>query len=202
MNIYQKIVEIRKSIDVFKKDTKGYGYDYVSGAQVLKKVKDKMDELGVILEPHVLNQQHETFDYTAKGEEKTDFIVWGEMEYHWVNAEKPDDRIVVKWQMFGQQNDISKAFGSGLTYSERYFLLKYFGVPTDEDDPDKRNTTGKQQRKLSQAQVNRLFAIAKSKGITAAQVKEAIMVYKKTNAEDLTKQEYDALIARMEQKGA
>lgn len=152
LNIYQKLVEIRKSIDVFTKDTEGYGYKYVSGSQVLHKIKAKMDELGVLLIPHINDQSHKTFDYTvwdkqAKQEKsKTDFIVFGSMTYTWVNAENPDDRIEIPFQYMGQQDDISKAFGSALTYSERYFLLKFFGVPTDEDDPDAKDTTGKQQR--------------------------------------------------------
>jgi ERF superfamily len=153
MNIYQKLVEIRKSIDVFTKDTEGFGYKYVSGSQVLHKIKAKMDELGVLLIPRINDQSHKTFDYTvwdkqAKQEKsKTDFIVFGSMTYTWVNAENPEDRIEIPFQYMGQQDDISKAFGSALTYSERYFLLKFFGVPTDEDDPDAKDTAGKQQRK-------------------------------------------------------
>ncbi|MEC5308048.1 ERF family protein [Bacillus thuringiensis] len=38
-----------------------------------------------------------------------------------------------------------QAYGSALTYSERYFLLKFFGIPTDEDDADARDTKGKQR---------------------------------------------------------
>lgn len=147
MNIYEKIVEIRKSIEGFTKDKKGFNFSYVTGGQVLAKIQDKMDELGVVLEPHIVNSGHEKHEYINKGQAKIDFVVWGDMEYHWVNAEKPDDRIVVKWGMFGQQGDISQAFGSGLTYSERYFLLKYFGKPTDEDDPDKRNYNDKKPTK-------------------------------------------------------
>lgn len=151
MNLYQKLVEVRKSVDFFTKDTQGYGYKYVSGSQVLKKIKGKMDELQVLLIPEVLNQNHTTFDYkvydkeTKKEREKTDFIVTADMKYVWVNAENPEERIEIPWQTMGQQDDISKAFGSGLTYSERYFLLKFFGVPTDEEDPDARDTTGKKQ---------------------------------------------------------
>lgn len=153
MNIYQKLVEIRKSIDTFTKDTEGFGYKYVSGSQVLHKIKAKMDELGVLLIPKVNDQSHTTFDYTVfdkkekQEKAKTDFIVYGSMTYTWVNAEEPDDRIEIPFQYTGQQDDISKAFGSALTYSERYFLLKFFGVPTDEDDPDAKDTTGKRQWK-------------------------------------------------------
>lgn len=164
LNLYQKLVEIRKSIDVFKKDTQGFGYSYVSGSQVLGKIKNKMDELQILLIPEVLNQKHETFDYKVwdkkeqREKDKTDFIVTADMNYIWVNAENPEEKIEIPWQTMGQQDDISKAFGSGLTYSERYFLLKFFGVPTDEEDPDARDTTGKigyqSNRLASEKQLN------------------------------------------------
>ncbi|WP_346207648.1 ERF family protein [Caldifermentibacillus hisashii] len=173
LNLYQKLVEIRKSIDFFTKDTKGFGYNYVSGSQVLKKIKTKMDELQVLLIPIVINQTHETFDYKTwdkqekREKEKTDFIVTADMKYIWVNAESPEERLEVPWQTMGQQDDISKAFGSGLTYSERYFLLKFFGIPTDEEDPDARDTTGKkannQSAKLaSEKQLNLITSLLKN----------------------------------------
>ena len=49
--ILQKLHEIRKHIEGFTKDTKGFNYTYVSGTQVLGKIKDKMNELGVLLIP-------------------------------------------------------------------------------------------------------------------------------------------------------
>src|SRR5690625_5193343 len=69
-------------------------------------------------------------------DDKTDFVISGDMQYVWQNAESPEEKIVIDWKVYGQQDDISKAFGSGLTYSERYFLLKFFNAPTDDDDPD------------------------------------------------------------------
>lgn len=168
MNLHQKLVEIRKSIDVFKKDSTGYGYRYVSGTQILSKIKDKMDELQVLLIPQVMNQSHTTFNYKdKKGNGKIDFIVTADMKYIWVNAENPDEQIEIHWQTMGQQDDISKAFGSGLTYSERYFLLKFFGVPTDDDDPDARDTTGKKEsqyeRLATDRQLNYIDSLLKKK---------------------------------------
>lgn len=139
MNIYQKLVEVRKSIEGWDKDTKGYGYSYVSGSQVLGKIKNKMDELGIILETHIETFSHGIHEYVnAKGKSVKDFVVEGKMKMVWVNADSPEDKIEVPWHYAGQQDDISKAFGSGLTYTERYFMLKQFGVPTDYDDPDKK----------------------------------------------------------------
>jgi hypothetical protein len=129
MNLHEKLVEVRKSIDSFIKDTDGYGYKYVSGSQILEKIKKKMDELGILLEQHLL---YPAINQSAKG-----YLITSQMKMTWVNAEKPDDKIDVNWFCTGEQKDPSQAFGSALTYSERYFLLKFFGAPTDEDDPDK-----------------------------------------------------------------
>jgi hypothetical protein len=146
MNLWQKLVAIRKDIDVFVKNGKSYGYDYVTGSQILHKIKTNMDELQVILTPKM--GEHKTWQYSyknQKGREITDFVIEGEGSYEWINAEKPEERESIPWKFFGQQDDVSKAYGSALTYSERYFLLKFFGVPTDEDDADAKNPKGKQQ---------------------------------------------------------
>lgn len=141
LNLYQKIVEVRKSIDNFTKDQASYNYKYVSGTQVLSKIRIKMDELGLLLFPSIVSQSHEIYPYKDKyNKDKQDFLVFGDMNYQWINADKPDEILNVPWKYTGQQDDISKAYGSGLTYAERYFLLKFFGVPTDEDDPDKKGS--------------------------------------------------------------
>lgn len=147
MNLWQKLIEVRKQIDGFVKDTKGFGYTYVSGSQVLAKIRPKMDELGLILKIETDDMIWSTYDYkNSKGEEKTDFVMSGKVKYTWINAENPEEREECSFDIFGQQDDISKAYGSGLTYSERYFILKSLQAPTDNDDPDKKDTTGNVSR--------------------------------------------------------
>lgn len=137
LNLYQKIVQVRQVAEGFSKDTKGYGYNYVSGNQVLSKIKDKMNELNLLLLPSTKVGEHHTHAYkTNNGKDALDFIVKGEMSYTWINGDNPEERENVTWAYYGQQDEISKAYGSGLTYSERYYLLKSLGLPTDEDDPD------------------------------------------------------------------
>ncbi len=145
LNLHQKLVEVRKSIKGFNKDTKAgsgsyVGYEYVSGSQILRAIKGKMDELGILLIPEVdYDTMHwEKHNYKTKsGIEKTDFIITMKMNYTWVNAEDPNDKITIPWVCIGQQtDDISKAVGTAMTYNERYFLLKFLGLPTDEDDAD------------------------------------------------------------------
>jgi hypothetical protein len=130
-NIYQKLAEIQKNIQGFTKDSKGYNFTYVSGNQVLSAIREDMNKLGVMLEPHLIES---TTVPGGKG-----FIVSSRMKMVWVNVEDPKDRAEIEWYMVGEQKDASQAFGSGLTYSERYFPLKYFHIPTDDDDPDKIN---------------------------------------------------------------
>lgn len=204
MNLYQKIIEVRKIANGFTKDTKGYGYDYVSGNQILNKIKDKMNEVGLILQPSAQVGEHQLFCYTnSKGQEKVDIQVWGNMSYTWINAENPEEREVVSWAYYGQQDDISKSFGSALTYSERYFLLKYFGLPTDEDDPDGKDTTGKKTKgtkALSEAQIKRLFALGKAAGYQSVSVIDQIQKKFKKEPDQLTKLEYDQVCKGYEAK--
>lgn len=141
LNLWQKIVQVRVIAEGFSKDTRGYGYSYVSGNQVLSKIKDKMNELNLLLMPSTHVGEHHTHAYkTAKGKDALDFVVKGEMSYTWINGDNPEERETVTWAYYGQQDEISKAYGSGLTYSERYYLLKSLGLPTDEDDPDAKQT--------------------------------------------------------------
>lgn len=192
LNLHQKLLEIRKNIGSFSKDKEAYGYSYVSGKQVLSKIKGKMDELGVLLIPQIQSQEHETFDYVSKGKEKTDFIVYGKMTYTWVNAEKPEEKIEVPFYYTGQQNDISMSFGSGLTYSERYFLMKFFNVPTDEDDPDAKNTKDikriySSKSKASNKQLNFVNDLLEGNA-------------KKTNGKFTKEQLYEHLLQKMDTK--
>ena len=145
MNLYQKIVEVRKIARGFEKDGKGFNYKYVKGDQILSKIRDKMNELNLLLIPSTKLGEHHTHSYvTAKGKEVTDFVVSGEMSYTWINGDKPDEVLKVDWAYYGQMDELSRAYGSALTYSERYFLLKCLGLPTDEDDPDAKEGYGEE----------------------------------------------------------
>ncbi len=195
MNLYQKLIEIRKDVINFNKDAKGYGFTYVSGSQAIAKIRTKMDELGVLLIPSIGGIESSTYDYkNAKGDDKTDFIVKGDMKYTWVNADEPDEKIEVPWKVYGAQDDISKAFGSGLTYSERYFILKFFQAPTDSDDPDGRDTGGRKNNRksnLTEAQIKRAYAIAKEAGYNNSQFIALVVKKYGKHIEQLTKEEYD-----------
>lgn len=154
MNIYQKLAEIGKPVEVLQKNKAGYGYKYVTDELILANIKGLMRKHGVSLIPKIIpgTTKVEPYHYTKTKASKTgqtfeekvnEILVQCDMEWHWINNENPEDRIIVPWTVVGQQSDASQAFGSGLTYSSRYFLLKYFNVSTTEDDPDNWRSTKK-----------------------------------------------------------
>lgn len=191
MNLHQKLVEVRKDIGGFTKDAKSFNYSYVSGSQVLSKIQNKMNELGILLIPQIDEQIFQEHHYKDKNnKEKLDFIVHGSMSYTWVNADDPGDKIVIPFYYTGQQDDISKAFGSGLTYSERYFIVKFFNLPTDADDPDAKDTTGRSGKTEKPSQNQNTTAPATNPNlISDAQVKaigtKTSLIAKKTGKAQL-----------------
>lgn len=149
MNIYQKLAKVRKAVEVIQRNKQGYGYSYVSDDEILAKLTVLMDKLGLSLVPRFVpgtrcvepfRYSKTKFDKTTKTtytEEIAEIVCHAEMTYTWVNNDNPEECVEVPWIMIGQQADASQSFGSGLTYAYRYFLLKYFGIATPDDDPDK-----------------------------------------------------------------
>lgn len=141
MNLYQKLVEVKKHVEYLKKESKGFQYNYVGSSQVLGSLRDKMNELNLLLVPSVTrtNVVADTIETTDKnGQPKhtaTYFTeVW--MDMTWINADQPDERETSPWYAQGIDTAGEKGPGKAYTYAEKYFLLKFFNIPTDQDDPD------------------------------------------------------------------
>ena len=49
LNLFQKIADVKANIDGFTKDAKSYNYSYVSGSQVLHRIRNKMIENNLLL---------------------------------------------------------------------------------------------------------------------------------------------------------
>lgn len=164
MSLDNKILELKKLICVMQKDAKGHGYDYVSEESILLAINEKMIDMGLRLTPRFVSGTlfSEVLNYkNAKGQEKTDVLVRSEMVYEWKDIETGEVELV-PWGLIGQQSDASQAMGSGLTYSNRYFLLKYFNIATSNDDPDKirsEQEAAEERKKISatQTKIKKLF---------------------------------------------
>lgn len=140
LNLYQKLLVIQQSVVGLGKDksTKTQynpsGYAYVTGSKVLEHIKPLMNDLGIILKQEVYACQNQRIDYTTKNGSKSEILTNLSMTFTWVDCESGEKDV----NLFGAngQNDWEKGYGSALTYAERYFLLKYFHISTDEDDID------------------------------------------------------------------
>lgn len=134
MNLFQKLVEIQKVVKGLGKDANASTYQYVSGSKVLNFIRPKMDELGVLLVQEIDAIDNHRIDYAVKSGQKSEMLTMVTMTFTWIDAES-GEKLPVKFGANGM-NNWDKGLGSALTYAERYFLLKFFHIATDEDDVD------------------------------------------------------------------
>ena len=139
MKLYEKLHKIQEHVMGLAKNKQGMNYQYVTGEKVLQHVKPLMNELGIILKQEIISIDNERMDYkvgagTPKERAKVEILSKVMMRFTWIDCKtgEKDENL------FGAngQNDFDKGVGSALTYGERYFLLKYFHIATDEDDID------------------------------------------------------------------
>lgn len=135
ISLLQKIHKIQCAVNGLSKDRSGVNYKYVTGDKVLGEIKPLMNSLGLILKPEVLEINNIRQDYkTGAGKEKSEILSTLKLKFTWIDI-ATGEREECLFAANGQ-NDWDKGVGSALTYAERYFLLKFFHITTDEDDID------------------------------------------------------------------
>ena len=138
-NLNKKLLELQKSVRALAKNEEGYGYQYVSGSKLLFFIRPKMDELGLRLVPNTVSVEQQIVETTpadpAKNKPaKNEVLVLLHKTFTWIDVESGEEETC---DFYAQGcNGWDKAIGSAETYAERYFLLKYFHIATDEDDVD------------------------------------------------------------------
>lgn len=133
LSLFQKLIEVRKECTYLQKENAGYQYKFVSSSQTLGALRAKMDELSVLLIPKVTTHNIREFVNAKGGHE---FMTELDIEFTWLNADNPSETIICPF--YGQGVDNAEmGVGKALTYAEKYFLLKFFQIATDKDDPDK-----------------------------------------------------------------
>ena len=147
MNIYEKLLKIKESVEYLKKAQKSEQYDFVSSSQVIAALRSNMNEQKLLLVPNVEEAKFSTIveKTSAKGKPTADLLTEVFITYKWINAENPEETLSVRWYGQGVDTNGEKGVGKAYTYAEKYFLLKFFNIPTDKDDPD--SFEQKQKRK-------------------------------------------------------
>lgn len=193
MNIYQKLLEVRKAIPYLQKESQGHQYQYVGSSQVLAAVRQKLDELGLYLETRV--KSHNVREETVESKDKYDnqkktttYFTELDIEYTWVNVEKPDEKITIPFYGQGVDKAGEKGVGKALTYAEKYFMLKQFNIATDQDDPDRFQEKSESYRAPEPITSEQAESI-KTKALEFAEAREQSIeaVYEVLKITDLTK---------------
>lgn len=143
-NLNQKLLEIKKRVPFLKPNEKGFNYDYANPSRVLGVFNPLFNEYGILLEPsvvatEVINVEHTKVNKKRSKEEPyyntvTEFLYVVKMTFTFVDVETGETKVI-NWTGTGN-NGIEQGYGSALTYAIRYFLLSYFNVPVDKEDPN------------------------------------------------------------------
>jgi hypothetical protein len=181
--LYKKLLIIQQKVVGLGKDKKSNTYSYVTGDKVLGEIKPLMNSLGLLLKQEVTDIENTRMDYktgigTTYEKPKSEILSKVMMRFTWIDTETGETDI----NLFGAngQNDWEKGLGSALTYAERYFLLKYFHIETDEDDID--NDSRKKTEPIATVKQE----TTASNNYTASEISNAeIMLKTATNLKDL-----------------
>ena len=154
----QKLLELQKTVVKLSKNEKGYDYKFVSGSKLLSFIRPAMDELSLLLVPDTVSVDQQIVktleaipasgNYKGRAE-KYEVLVTLTKTFTWIDAETGES---LKTTFIYQGcNGWDKAIGSAETYAERYFILKFFHIATDEDDVDMVNAIRSNQNDKDQA---------------------------------------------------
>lgn len=151
MNLTEKLLAIQMAVDTIIKDGKNTSdkYDFASDENVLDKFRPLLDDNKLLLIPLVNGAQiHEGVTKSGTVRYMTELTIT--MVWHDVES---GERMQIPWYAQGVDLAGEKGVGKALTYAEKYFLLKFFHVPTKKDDPDgeERTRSGEKRQKGTQA---------------------------------------------------
>lgn len=148
--LFTRLLQIQTMVDKFTKSGRGNNYNYTEGNEVLSEIRPLMNDLGLILKQEVTKVTNTRMDYSTRNGTRSEMFTEVEMLFTWIDCytgEREECRFFANGM-----NDWDKGLGSALTYGERYFLLKFFHVPTDKDDPDAQTRPAAQAQQGNRAQ--------------------------------------------------
>ena len=193
LNVYQRLAAVREIVPYLKKEQKGAQYSYVGSSDVLGSLHAKINEVGLILVPEITGHKltpdvEEIPDKYNKElmKKRTTYFTELDMTMTWVNIDDPSDNCSVAWYAQGVDIAGEKGVGKALTYGEKYFLLKFFNIATDKDDPDAfQNKVDSKipAKKITATQAKVLEALVEkvSEASNGVAKKEALMTKLKVN---------------------
>ena len=205
MNIYQKLIEVRKAVPFLQKDASGQQYKYNSSSQVIAAVRAKLDEMGLLLITELVNHNllSETIEYVDKDRPKktTTYFTEVDLLMTWVNAENPEEQIKIPWYAQGVDIAGEKGVGKALTYGEKTFMLKQFNIATDQMDVDAfQQRMEKTVGRITSNAIAQLKSEWIGAGFKLPQLTQRIKEMFKCSINELTEQQVDELLTKIREK--
>lgn len=178
LNLYQKLAKITGEIGVIAKDgnNQQQKYKYIEYETIAGKFRELFSKYGVVLIPSMVEQERSAIT-TSRGSSGVSTVC--HFEFTVVNADKPDDRFVVKWQ--GEAADYGdKATNKAATAAVKYYLMRQFNISSkgDEDPDSQTPEVAQKQQKPAMASVRQIVAVSKllaTKGVTSGEDRKAIL---------------------------
>lgn len=192
LNVYQKLAEVRKKVPYLQKGQRSNQYSYVGSSDVLTALNKEINKVGLLLKPEIIsskvtdNHEERWFQDKVKQEAiPTDRITYFtelEMLMTWINIEEPSEQIQCRWYAQGVDIAGEKGVGKALTYGEKYFMLKFFNIATDNDDPDKFQKEQLKKTLITQRQIDVAYKLAKDVAEKANQTQQTVINTAKATA--------------------
>lgn len=215
MNIYEKLLAITSEIGTVAKNLEvGVGqsqYKAVGEADVLRAVKQLEAKYKIysypsnrkIVDSSIMQTRKE---YNGKVTEGNQLFMRIEVEYTFVNIEKPDE--IVKIITYGDGVDTQdKAPGKAMTYADKYALLKAYKIVTGED-PDQQHSPDTAMYdnaniRITKTKVQALEQAIQNANITKTQVDNVINYFNYNKLEEIQNKDYMEICNRLKAlKGA
>lgn len=194
MNVYEKLMNIQANLKAPKGQYNSFGkYSYRNAEDILEALKPLLK------------------DYKATVTLKDDLLLIGDRYYLQATATFTDiesgESVIVTSLAREEETkkgyDVSQLTGSTSSYARKYALNGLMLIDNSELDPDSINTFEKESntqiKSLSEAQINRLYAIAYKAKYDKLKIESMIKSKYKKDIKDLTKLEYDHICNVLEE---
>lgn len=198
VKLSQKLLEVRKTVPYLQKKTQGHQYKFVGSSDVLGALREELDKQGLLLYPNVKDSKIQVSSVENKdryGNLKVTQTIFTELfiDFEWEDSETGATKVVPFYAQ-GIDTQGEKGVGKALTYAEKYFLLKQFNIPTDQDDPDNFQQKNQKPTFITSAQVDELMGyvnqVAQVRNVPSDSLLQSISI---TNLERLEVQNYKAV---------
>ena len=186
MNIYQRINAVMKKVTYIKKDAKVQGYAAVTHDNVVAMVRSELVENGIVIYPEQLSND---LPIMRDGDKIKMHLYTADYLIHFVNIDKPEDRISVKINSHANDNG-DKAPGKALSYAIKYAILKVFSLETGENDESRSEALAT----ITPTQIKGINALLDNED----QLKDRMLAYLNVESVDgILKADYNKTVAQI-----